>query len=164
MPALYRSSSIARLLVVLSLWSLLPLASLDAQSAVVTGKVTAVDGGLPLQGVTVLLRGTNLGTLTDAAGAYRLALPATGRADILTFRLIGYKPTDATIQGRTTVDVALETATTTLSSLVVTANAIVRETKELGYSVAQIEPAQLVVARSSNVLNKIGRASWRERV
>jgi TonB-linked SusC/RagA family outer membrane protein len=122
---------------------------------VVTGKVTAAEGGAALQGVSVIVRGTNVGTQTDATGSYRVTLPTSGSAEILTFRLIGYKATDVPVQGRTTVDVALETATTTLSSLVVTANAIVRETKELGYSIAQIEPAQLVVARSSNVLNSV---------
>jgi TonB-linked SusC/RagA family outer membrane protein len=131
------------------------VSSLFAQAKVVTGKVTAAEGGAVLQGVSVIVRGTNVGTQTDATGSYRVTLPTSGSAEILTFRLIGYKATDVPLQGRTTVDVALETATTTLSSLVVTANAIVRETKELGYSIAQIEPAQLVVARSSNVLNSV---------
>ncbi len=133
---------------------LLPAAGAAAQAVTVTGKVTAVDGGTPLAGVSVIVRGTTVGTLTDATGAYRISLPST-RADILTFRLIGYKPTDVTVQGRTTIDVALETAATQLSSLVVTANAIVRETKEIGYAIAQVEPAQLTVARSSNVLNNV---------
>lgn len=128
---------------------------LAAQGATVTGRVTASDDGRPLQGVTVLLRGTTIGTLTDANGAYRVVLPSGGRAEVLTFRLIGYKPTDATLQGRTTIDVALETAATQLSSLVVTANAIVRETKELGYAIAQVDPAQLTIARGSNVLNNV---------
>lgn len=142
-------------LAAVSLWSLPPGGALSAQTNTVTGKVTATDGGQALQGVTVSVRGTTLVTVTDSAGTYRVSLPQAGRADMLTFRLIGFKPTDVAIQGRTTINVTLETATTTLSSLVVTANAIVRETKELGYSVAQIEPAQLVVARSSNVLNSV---------
>lgn len=127
----------------------------SAQGRVVTGKVTAAAGGQPLQGVTVIVRGTNTGALTDAAGAYRVTLPANRSVDMLTFRQIGYKAVDVAVQGRTTVDVQLEAATTQLQSVVVTANAIVRETKELGYSVAQIEPAQLTVARSSNVLNNV---------
>jgi TonB-linked SusC/RagA family outer membrane protein len=129
-----------------------PLAAQDAR--VVTGKVTS-DSGKVLQGVSVLLRGTSVGTLTDAAGAYRLTLPSTGRSDILTFRQLGYKPVDITMAGRTTIDVTLAATTTQLSSVVVTANAIVRETKELGYAIAQIEPAQLTVARSTNILNNV---------
>ncbi len=126
-----------------------------AQSRVVTGKVTAVEGGQALQGVTVLVRGTNTGAITDAAGAYRVRLPSSGSAQLLTFRLIGYKPIDVPVQGRTTIDVSLDATATTLSGVVVTANAIVRETKELGYAIAQIEPAQLTIARSSNVLNNV---------
>ncbi|MCC6316789.1 MAG: SusC/RagA family TonB-linked outer membrane protein [Gemmatimonadaceae bacterium] len=132
-----------------------PLSTLGAQARTVTGKVTAADGGTVLAGVSVIVRGTNRGAMTDATGSYRVTLPASGSADVLTFRLIGYTPVDIPVAGRTSVDVALETARTTLSSVVVTANAIVRETKELGYSIAQIEPAQLTVARSSNVLNSV---------
>ena len=150
-----RRSSVARALCAALALSLVPVAHAAAQARVVTGKVTAVEGGRALQGVAVIVRGTNTGALTDAAGAYRVTLPASGSAQILTFRQIGYKAADVPIQGRTTIDVALEAASTTLSSVVVTANAIVRETKELGYSIAQIEPAQLTVARSSNVLNSV---------
>lgn len=145
----------SRVLGALFALSLVPWFVVEAQPRVVTGRVTAVEGGRPLQGVTIVVRGTNTGAMTDSAGSYRVTLPASRSVDMLTFRLIGYKPTDVSVQGRNTVDVALETATTQLSSVVVTANAIVRETKELGYSVAQIEPAQLTVARSSNVLNQV---------
>ena len=155
---MFRSLSCRSVLCVLSAmvaFDTVAISTLAAQASVVTGKVTGPSGGAALQGVSVILRGTNAGSMTDAAGAYRITLPASGSAAILAFRLIGYKPVDVPIQGRTTIDVVLETATTTLSSVVVTANAIVRETKELGYSIAQIEPAQLTLARSSNVLNNV---------
>ena len=126
-----------------------------ATQRVITGKVTATEGGRPLQGVNVLVRGTRLGTLTSATGEYRLALPEQAGTEIIVFRLLGYKPIDAPIRGRTTIDAALEDSPNTLSDVVVTANAIVRETKELGYAIAQIEPEKLTVARSSNVLNGI---------
>jgi hypothetical protein len=49
----------------------LPFAVVQAQAAapvVISGKVTAADGTRPLQGVSVVLRGTRFGTLTNAAG------------------------------------------------------------------------------------------------
>ncbi len=146
----------AAVLLATAITSLSPvIATVEAQSAqrVVTGKVTSAVGGRALQGVTVIVRGTQLGTITNAAGEYRLLLPEQAGTEIFTFRLLGFKAIDEPIRGRTTINMALEESTNTLSDVVVTANAIVRETKELGYAIAQVEPEKLTVARSSNVLN-----------
>ncbi len=132
--------------------------SLAAQAApprVITGRVTTTDGARPLQGVTVLLRGTRFGTLTSSEGNFRLQIPATPPDGIITFRLIGYKPSDVGMAGRIRIDVALEPSPTALTDVVVTANAIVRDTKELGYSTATVQTEQLAVARSTNVLNAL---------
>ncbi len=103
----------------------------------------------------MLLKGTRFGAVTGAAGTYRLQLPASATQGMLTFRLIGYKPMDIAFQGRTTVDMTMEQSPTALTDVVVTANAIVRETKELGYSTANIQTEELAVARSTNVLNAL---------
>ncbi len=131
------------------------LAAQAAPPRIITGRVTTTDGARPLQGVTVLLRGTRFGALTSAEGNFRLQIPATPPDGIITFRLIGYKPTEVGIAGRTKIDVALEPSPTALTDVVVTANAIVRDTKELGYSTANVQSEQLGVARSTNVLNAL---------
>jgi TonB-linked SusC/RagA family outer membrane protein len=132
--------------------------ALRAQNApprVIAGRVTSTDGARPLQGVTVVLRGTRYGAITGASGTYRLQIPSTPPEGTLTFRLIGFKPQDVAIQSRTTIDIALEQSPTALTDVVVTANAIVRETKELGYATATVQTEQLAVARSTNVLNAL---------
>jgi TonB-linked SusC/RagA family outer membrane protein len=131
--------------------------TLIAQAAprIITGKVTAQDGGRALQGVTVLLRGTRFGTITNAEGAYRLQIPASPSDGVLTARLIGFKPIDVAMAGRTTINFVLEQSPTALTDVVVTANAIVRDTRELGYSTATVQTEQLAVARSTNVLNAL---------
>ncbi len=138
---------------------LAPFGATHAQTAtssrIVTGKVTSAVGGRALQGVNVIVRGTRLGTITNAAGEYRLALPEQAGTETFTFRLLGFKPVDEPIRGRTSINMVLEESANTLSDVVVTANAIVRETKELGYAIAQVEPEKLTVARSSNVLNSL---------
>ena len=138
--------------------ALLPPRVLRAQAAaprVITGRVTSSEGARMLQGVTVLLRGTRYGTLTTAEGMFRLQIPSTPPDGIITFRLIGFKPSDQPIGGRTTINVTLEPSPTALTDVVVTANAIVRYTKELGYSTATVQTEQLAVARSTNVLNAL---------
>ena len=122
---------------------------------IVTGRVTTTDGDRPLQGAIVLVRGTRIGTVTTSTGSYRLQIASAVANPVLTVRLIGYKPTEIPLQGRTSVDVALEASPTALTDIVVTANAIVRASKELGYSAAIVQTEQLAVARGSNVLNSL---------
>lgn len=61
---------------------------LFAQGTKVQGKVTAKEDGLPLAGVTVMIKGTFTGTSTDANGSYTISLPkGGGYADLLLFRV-----------------------------------------------------------------------------
>ncbi len=125
---------------------------LQAQSRVVTGKVTSPENeGIP--GVNVLLKGATTGTVTTADGTYQLTLPATAKT--LVFSFIGYKTTDVPVDGRGQIDVKLVADPTNLDEVVVTANAIVREKKELGYAVSTVGGAELIKARDPNVLNSL---------
>lgn len=45
------------------------------QTVQISGTVTSQDDGLPIPGVSVAVRGTTLGTLTDADGRYTLSVP-----------------------------------------------------------------------------------------
>ena len=98
----------------LFLWS---AAGAYAQAITVKGKITDASGtGLP--GVTVLLKGTSVGTATDVGGNYALAVPnaATG---VLLFSFVGYKAQEAAIGGRSTVGASLAPDTEALGEVVV---------------------------------------------
>jgi TonB-linked SusC/RagA family outer membrane protein len=153
MPLFHRRQLVAGALLSL----LLPvLHTVGAQTGpVITGRVTSSEGSRPLQGVNVIVRGTRYGTITTAAGTYRLRIPAGAENSTLVFRLLGFKAQDVAIGNRTTIDVALEASPTALTDAVVTANAIVRASKEIGYAATTIQTEQLTVARSSNVLNNV---------
>src|SRR5690242_6384496 len=74
-----------------------------AQNVAVSGTVTST-GGTPLPGVTVRVQGTDVRTLTDASGRYRISAPADA---VLTFSLVGQRPVQTTVAGRNTVDVTM---------------------------------------------------------
>ena len=93
--------------------------------------------------------------MTSSTGTYRVQIPAGTTNPTLTFRLIGYKPLDLPVQERSVVDVAMEQSATALTDVVVTANAIVRASKEIGYAASIVQTEQLAVARGSNVLNNL---------
>jgi len=74
-----------------------------AQNTAVSGTVTST-GGTPLPGVTVRVQGSDARTITDAGGRYRITAPADG---VLTFSLVGQRPVQTTVGGRSTVDITM---------------------------------------------------------
>jgi TonB-linked SusC/RagA family outer membrane protein len=77
-----------------------------AQSRTVTGKVTDAGNGQGLPGVTVLVKGTSVGTSTDAEGQYSLNVPAN--ATTLAFSFIGYATVERTLTNAPVINVGLQ--------------------------------------------------------
>ena len=138
---------------------LLGLASLLAQTVVITGTVTSsVEGEGPIPGVTVQVKGTTIGTITDANGKYSLTVPTS--ATTLIFSYIGMKSQEVEIAGRTVINGTLESDILGLSEVVVTALGISREKKALGYSVQDVAGDEIAKAKETNIINSLqGRVS-----
>ncbi|GAB3844084.1 hypothetical protein GCM10028822_00990 [Hymenobacter terrigena] len=101
---------------------LLLVAGLYAQSAwaqtrTVSGKVSTADSKETLPGVTVLLKGTTVGTGTGADGSYSLQVPASGGT--LVFSFVGYATKEVAIGSQSTINVGLGTDTKGLDEVVV---------------------------------------------
>lgn len=111
-----------------------------AQERTVSGRVTALEDGAPLPGVNVMVKGTTMGTATDAEGRYSISAP-NGAA--LVFSFIGLESREVVIGERTVVDVQLSLDVTQLSEVVVTGQGIARERKALGYAVAGVNSEAL---------------------
>src|SRR6218665_1039577 len=94
----------------------------------VTGRVTSAEDGSSLPGVNVVVKGTTTGTVTDANGAYSLAVPDGG--NVLVFTFIGLSTQEIDIAGRAVVDANLEADVTQLTEVVVTALGIERNKNE----------------------------------
>ena len=75
------------------------------QERTVTGKVTDKSDGSSLPGVSVIIKGTNLGTQTSANGTYSINVPA-GRTQ-LEFAFVGYVRQTLNIGSSNTVNVTL---------------------------------------------------------
>ena len=83
----------------------------------ITGKVTD-EKKEPLPGVTVMIKGTKLGTVTDVDGKYALTVPEGNNT--LVFSMVGMKDKEEVIGKRTGIDVVLEEAVSELEDVVVT--------------------------------------------
>lgn len=97
---------------------MLMLASLQvsAQDRTVTGRVTSAEDSSPLPGVSVVLKGTAIGTQTDGDGRYSISVPATGT---LVFSFIGMTTQEVAISNRSTADIQLKADATQLNEVVV---------------------------------------------
>jgi hypothetical protein len=88
------------------------------------------EGGQPLPGVAVLVKGTTIGTTTDLEGRYSLTLPST--AQTLVFSFVGMRIEEVLIQGRTSLNVTLMQDNQVLSEVMVTGYSQQLEKRTLG--------------------------------
>jgi TonB-linked SusC/RagA family outer membrane protein len=88
-----------------------------AQDRTITGKVTSTDDGSGLPGVSIVIKGTTIGTATDVSGSYKLSVPSN--ATTLVFSYVGFLTKEVAIGNSTTVDVVMEGDTKLLTELVV---------------------------------------------
>jgi len=85
------------------------------QQKEISGKVTDA-GGLPLPGVSVIVKGTTIGTVTDNDGAFSLNIPLN--AETLQFSFVGMRTQEVPIAGRTIFTVVMEEETIGLEEVV----------------------------------------------
>ncbi|SIT82388.1 carboxypeptidase-like regulatory domain-containing protein [Pontibacter indicus] len=89
---------------------------LSEYSTTVSGIVMDAVSGEPLPGVAVLVKGTHIGTATDANGYYQLGVPANA---VLVFRFIGYVTAELPAEGRRIIDTSLQVDAKELQEVVV---------------------------------------------
>ncbi|WP_205771874.1 SusC/RagA family TonB-linked outer membrane protein [Mucilaginibacter terrenus] len=116
-------------------------------AAVLTGKVVD-ENGLGLPGVTVKIKGTSNGTVTDASGVFSINAPDNA---VLVFSFLGYESQEVAVAGKTNITVKLALASKGLNEVVVTALGITKDQKKLGYSVSTVNGDQLNKAKETNV-------------
>ena len=133
--------------------------TLFAQTIVITGTVTSsVQGEGAIPGVTVTVKGTTIGALTDVNGKF--SVTARQNATALVFSYIGMKKQEVEIAGRKVIDVVMEPDLLGLDEVVVTALGISKEKKALGYSVQDVKGSEISKAKETNVINSLqGRVS-----
>ncbi len=116
----------------------------------ISGKVTDLKDGNPLPGVNIVVKGTPMGTVTDAEGRYSLLVDENAT---LIFSYIGYATQEVSVGGRTRVDVALEVSSETLNEVVVTALGIERAEQSLGFSYTKVKGSDLTGVVQENALS-----------
>ena len=121
-----------------------------AQERSVSG-IVSDNAGMPLPGVSVLVKGTKNGTQSDFDGKYSIKAAPT---DVLVFSYIGMKSSEKSASS-TSINVKLASDAMELESVVVTALGIKREKKSLGYSSQKLDEKTVNSAPTNNFLNNL---------
>jgi len=127
-----------------------------AQQITIKGQVTAGDGEA-LPGVTVVVKSTVSGTITDIDGNYTLSVP--DQSAVLSFSFVGYKTQEVTVGSQTTINVTLEADVLGIDEVVVTGYSVQRK-RDLTGAVGVVEAEELKTQPVGNVANQLqGRTS-----
>jgi TonB-linked SusC/RagA family outer membrane protein len=137
----------------LALLLLVGLQGVLAQTRVITGVVSSSEDKSPIPGVTVVVKGTTIGTTTNADGKYVLTVPE--KYTLLVFSYVGMKLKEVTIGTAATIDVVLEPDIMNMDEVVVTAIGIPRETKALSYSVQNVGAEDIQKSAQKDVINSL---------
>ncbi len=118
----------------------------------IRGKVVAATDQIALPGVSVLVKGTTTGTVTNIDGAYALNVPKDAT---LVFSFVGFATKEVAVGNQVNVDVNLSEEDAALSEVVVTALGIKKSAKKLGYSTSTVAAEQLTENRTPNFINAL---------
>nr|WP_315202129.1 SusC/RagA family TonB-linked outer membrane protein [uncultured Flavobacterium sp.] len=117
-----------------------------AQERSVSG-VVSDNAGMPLPGVSILIKGTKNGTQSDFDGKYTIKAQSS---DVLQFSYVGMKSTEKSASS-TSLNVKLTSDATQLESVVVTAMGVKREKKALGYATQEIKAEELTKGANNSL-------------
>lgn len=87
-----------------------------AQEMTITGKVTDASDGNTIPGVTVVVKGTAKGAVTDVDGNYSIKVKA---GDVLVFSYVGYTTQEVTVDKETKLDIVMSAGVKSLNEVVV---------------------------------------------
>ncbi len=122
------------------LGSLLVAPLISAQEIALKGIVTDILNGEPLPGVTVLIKGTKTGTITNIDGTFSLKAP--DKTAVITFSYIGYTSQEIVVGNQTSINIALSLDTKQLSEVVVVGYSE-KDQRKLTSSIATVNSDQI---------------------
>lgn len=134
----------------------LPSQSLLAQLRSISGKVISETEVLPF--VSIVIKGTSVGTTSDAGGEFKLDKVQNG--DVLVFSYIGYQNKEISIKDQSYLLVELKAEAEDIEEVVVTALGIVRQERKLGYSTEKVDAEIIEKSSTPNIITAMtGRAA-----
>ena len=129
--------------------------SLQQQSGkerTITGQVVDAKGE-PLIGVSILVKGTTDGAITDLDGNYKIMTKSNNPGIVYSY--IGYKTQEIPLKGQTAINITMMDDTQVIDEVVVTALGIKRSEKALSYNVTQVDAESALAVKDANFINSL---------
>ncbi|HSC55323.1 MAG TPA: TonB-dependent receptor [Phnomibacter sp.] len=123
--------------------------TVPGQTTQVTGTITSK--GVPLQGATVVVKGTSTSTLTDEKGVFRIKAP---KGSHLTITYVGMEPKDVEVGSLSTINIDMDAATITTEDVVVVGYGTSKR-KNLTGAVASVKAADIVLSPVSSPMEAL---------
>lgn len=119
---------------------LLSIAEAQAQQRTVTGKVVDGEQGSSLPGVSVLVKGTSRGTVTDADGNYSIE---ASDDETLVYSFIGFESEERMVGSQSSIDISMRAAVSQLDEVVVIGYGE-RERKDVTGAISTVNSEEIV--------------------
>lgn len=123
---------------------------INVKEVAVSGKVSSASGEA-LNGVTVNVKGSTIGTSTNINGNYSLTVPDDA---VLVFSSIGFIPVEEAVAGRTTINITLQVSTQVLDQVVVVGYGTQRK-RDLTGSVTSVKGEELARMPATNPVSSL---------
>lgn len=118
----------------------------------ITGQVLDTKGE-PLIGVSILVKGTTDGAITDLDGNYKIMTKNDN--PVIIYSYIGYKTQEVPLKGQTSINITMLDDTQVIDEVVVTALGIKRSEKALSYNVTQVDAESALAVKDANFINSL---------
>ncbi|HTH56311.1 MAG TPA: SusC/RagA family TonB-linked outer membrane protein [Cyclobacteriaceae bacterium] len=123
-----------------------------AQSRVVSGSVKDPSGAA-LPGVTIQVKGTASGTVSDGEGKYTVNVE--GQSAVIVFSFIGFSSQEVQVGAQSVIDVTMKEDATQLQEVVVTALGLEKDRKSLSYALQEVSGDKLTTVPDANLMNSL---------
>jgi TonB-linked SusC/RagA family outer membrane protein len=117
-----------------------------AQNTRITGNVISKEDDFPVVGAAILVKGTNVGGITDLDGNFSISAPQNATTLVVSY--VGMKTLEVAVKPN--LKIVLEADVKALNEVVITALGIQRQAKEIGYATAKITGDDLNAAKGAN--------------
>ncbi len=122
------------------------------QSRSLKGTVTSAEEKSGVPGVTIRVKGSSKGTLTDAQGAYSISVSGN---EVLQFSMIGYTSKEVAVGNVSELNVVLSQDEKQLQEVVVTALGIKKDIRKIGVAIQSVDGSATIKAREPNAINAL---------
>ena len=132
---------------------LLALIVIFSSAQLFAQKVTGVvvdDSNIPIPGVTVVLKGSTTGVMTETDGSYAIT-PVNAQKDVLIFSFVGYETKEVKINGAKVLNVQLKSSVLEIEEVVAIGYGVIKK-RDLTGSIASVKADEIAKTSSSNAM------------